>query len=280
VLLALTLLLAQSTAPAQAVLRSLEVAVLDESGASVAGLVPAEVVVLENGVARDVSQVEPDTRPLSVTLLVDSSQSLRASYRLQLVPAVEEFLAELPPETRIALWTTGARPSLRYGPGSDAAAAARSLLRVVPEGGNTMLDALVETTRELGTPEGERTAVVVLSSRGLEFSSRDRRQVVDAARSQAGEFHVVHFQEGDADQEMQVNYSHVFSQLTKQSGGRHETPLSSMATAARLRQIGADLAGRYRIRYATLEGLEKRELEVQVARPGVKARVVAARDAR
>jgi hypothetical protein len=275
VLLALALLLAQSDGSARAVLRSLDVAVLDAGGGRVPGLVAEELVVLENGVARDVSRVEPDTRPLSVTLLVDSSQQLASAYRLHLVGAAREFLERLPPETRVTVWTTGARPSLRYGPGSDTAAAVRSLERVVPEGGNTVLDALVETTREVGAPEGERTAVVVLSSSAVEFSSRDRRRVVEAARPQAGEFHVVHFLEGDADQEMQGNYSYVFSQLTRQSGGLYETPLSSMAAASRMRRIGADLAGRYRIRYATLEALEERQLAVEVARPGVETRVVA-----
>jgi len=280
VLLALALLLAQSDTPAEAVLRSLEVAVLDESGDRVPALVPEEVVVLENGVARDVSSVEPDTRPLSVVLLIDTSQFVRTTYRLQILEAVEGFLERLPAGTRLAVWTTGARPSLRYGPGTDLAAAVRALQLVVPEGGNTMLDALVETTRELGTPEGERTAVVVVSSEAVEFSSRDRRQVVTAARPQAGEFHVVQFREGDADQEMLSNYSYVFSELTKRSGGLYATPLSSMSVAARLREVGADLAGRYRIRYATLENLEKRKLEVEVARPGLKTRVVAPGDAR
>lgn len=279
-LLALALLLAQSDMPAEAVLRSLEVAVLDESGDRVPALVPEEVVVLENGVARDVSSVEPDTRPLSVVLLIDTSQFVRTTYRLQILEAVEGFLERLPAGTRLAVWTTGARPSLRYGPGTDLAAAVRALQLVVPEGGNTMLDALVETTRELGTPEGERTAVVVVSSEAVEFSSRDRRQVVAAARPQAGEFHVVQFREGDADQEMLSNYSYVFSELTKRSGGLYATPLSSMSVAARLREVGADLAGRYRIRYATLENLEKRKLEVEVARPGLKTRVVAPGDAR
>jgi len=274
VLLALTLLLAQSDGPAEAVLRRLEVSVLDASGDRVQGLVPEELVVLENGVARDVARVEPDTRPLSVTLLIDSSRSLRSVYRLQLLGAVEGFFEKLPAETRVAVWTTGARPSLRYGPGTDTAAALRALERVVPEGGNTVLDALVETTGDVGIPEGERTAVVVLSSNGIEFSSRDRRQVVDAARPQAGEFHVVYFQEGESDLEMQAGYSYVFSELTKRSGGLYETPLSSMAAADRMRRIGADLQARYRIRYATLEGLEERKLEVQVARPDVKTRVV------
>ena len=45
--------------------RSLTVTVTDDKGGPVAGLRPDEVVVLENGVARDVSRVEPETRPLT-----------------------------------------------------------------------------------------------------------------------------------------------------------------------------------------------------------------------
>jgi hypothetical protein len=274
VLLALALLLAQSGAPAEASLESLVVSVLDEDGEPVRGLVPEEVVVLENGVARDVSRVAPDTRPLHLTLLVDSSQILRGTYRLHLLGGIEKFLSGLPEGTDLHVWTTGARPSRRYGPGTDSAAAFRSLQRVMPEGGNTVLDALVEATREMEVGEGERSAVVVLSGRGVEFSSRDRRQVVSTARDLADEFHVVYFQEGDADVEMQTNYNHVFSELAKKSGGLYETPLTSLGADNRLARVGADLQARYRIRYATLEGLEERELEVEVARPDVKTRVV------
>jgi len=104
--------------------------------------------------------------------------------------------------------------------------------------------------------------------------------VVESARGQAGEFHGVHFLEGSADIRMQNDYSYAFSELTEQTGGLYETPLSSMAVTSRMRRIGADLAGRYRIRYATLEDLEKRELEVEIARPNVKTRVIGRGDAR
>ncbi len=83
------LLLAQA---GSATVRSLSVAVSDEKGALVEGLTRDEVVVLENGVARELTLLEPDRRPLTLALVVDSSQPVSTAFRLQLVPAITEFL--------------------------------------------------------------------------------------------------------------------------------------------------------------------------------------------
>jgi len=271
-LTATALLLAQ--APAQATLRTVSASILDDAGRPVRGLVPDEVVVLENGVARDVARVEPDERPLEVLVLLDSSQVFETEFRLRLVGAVEDLLTRLPEGARFSIWTTGDRPTRRYGPGTEVPAALRELRRVIPQGGNTMLDALVEASRELRRPEGSRAAVVAISSSSVEFSSRDRRQVAEQARGLADVFHVVYVREGSPDVQTEAEYGYVFSRLTEESGGMYEAPLSVMGAPSALRRIGDDLASQYRITYATLEGAESRKLEVQVARPGVVVRVV------
>jgi hypothetical protein len=261
-----------------AVLRTIDVAVTDASGAAVSGLVPEEIVVLENGVARDVASAKEDERPLNLLVLVDSSRMIGSSFRLHVVPAVGEFLGRLPRSTRYTLWTTGDRPEKRVGPTGDPALGYRSLERVHPQGGNTMLDALVEASRELEVAEGERSAVVAVSGMGIEFSNRERRQIVELAAPNAEEFSIVHFREGDADSQMQANYGFVFDGLTRRTDGVYETPLSVMGVASALESLSADIHGRYRIRYATLLEIEAQEVKVEVARPGVQGRVIRTSD--
>ena len=75
-------------------------------------------------------------------------------YRLNVLDAVIEFLQRLPPGTKFAVWTTGDRPTKLVDYGDDAAVAERSLRRVIPAGGNTLLDTLVEARARPGGPRG------------------------------------------------------------------------------------------------------------------------------
>jgi VWFA-related protein len=274
---AIVALVAAVQAPAApgvpAEIRSVTVSVTDEDGAPVEGLETQEVAVLENGVARDLVSVEADRRPLTVLLLVDSSEAISSSYRLNVVDAVLGFLSKLPLGTRYALWSTGDRPTKLVDFTDDRSLAPRALRRVFPQGGNTLLDALVEASRELKSQEGQRTAVVVVTATGIEFSSRDRRAVVQQAWGNADVFMAVMIREGDAPVESLRDYEYALGELTRRTGGIYETPLTAMAAASALQKVAADLRGQYRLRYATLPEIKDRKLEVRVARPGVEVRV-------
>jgi VWFA-related protein len=262
--------------------RTLTVSVTDDKGGPVAGLRTDEVVVLENGVARDVFRLEPETRPLTVAVIVDSSEPIGSSYRLNLVDEVLRFLGRLPDGSRFAVWTTGDRPTKVVDFTDDTAQASRALKRTFPRGGNTVLDAIVEVSESLREREGERTAVVVVSGNGLGFSNYDRTDVVDRALRTRHTFMTVHFQEGAAPGDPgfatsdaagsvgRADYDHVLSSLADRSGGLREAPLSAMGVGRSLEKIAATLGGQYRITYATLPDLKQRKIEVKVARPGIK----------
>lgn len=265
--------LASQAPDSPAELRSLTVSVTDGKGRAVEGLAREDVVVLENGVPRVVERLERDTRPLTALVLVDSSQAIEAHYRLNVVGAVVAFLRRLPEGSSFAVWTTGDRPTKRVDYTADLRQAEGALKLVVPQGGTTLLDALVEASRELKKREGERTVVVVVSALGPEFSSRDRLQVVEEAKGNAGTFAAVLVEEGAVSFDERTRFDYVLSELTGRSGGLYERPLSAMGVEAALQKIAGDLRGQYRLRYATLPGLKERKIQVSVARPEVKVRV-------
>ena len=60
---------------AQAVQRSLYVSVLDDRGAPIPDLGPADFIVREDNVAREILTVAPASDPMLITLLVDTSQA-------------------------------------------------------------------------------------------------------------------------------------------------------------------------------------------------------------
>lgn len=269
-------LTAQSPSAPDAELRTIVVSISDDKGRPIQGLTVQEVALIENGVAREVAELTPDDRPLMLAVLVDSSEAVGSAYRLNVVEAVLRFLSWLPPGTRYTVWTTGDRPTKVLELTDTRGAASTPLKRSYPTGGSTMLDALVEAARDLRKQEGQRTAVVAIAGSGIEFSNRSRERIVEEAQGAGTVFSVVQFEEGDAPLESRQNYDYVFSALTRKTGGLREFVLSSMGIETALRKLASDLTSQYRLRYATLPEIKERKLEVQVARPGARARLVGA----
>jgi VWFA-related protein len=269
-------LLLQASAPAD--VKTLDVWITDSKGTAVRGLVPEEAAVVENGVARNVTRLEEDRRPLTVAVIVDSSAPMGTFYRLHVVDSVVQLLNQLPAGSRFAVWSTGDRPQRIVDWGDDVAAASRALKRTAPLGGNTVLDAIVEAAAALQQKESERAAVVVVSGVGVGFSNYERRQVVEKAKAGGATFMVVQFDEtgepsqaaGDA--VTRLDYDYVFDNLTRQSGGLRELTMSAMGVPGALAKVAQALKAPYRLSYTTVPDLKERKVEVRVARPGVKVR--------
>jgi VWFA-related protein len=264
-------LLAQATAVApDTEVRALTATVLDEEGQPVPGLGEQDVALSENGVVRDITSFKVDERPLTVAVIVDSSQSTRSAYRLNIVDAVSSFVSRLPAGTSYAVWTTGDRPTKILDLTEDPAEASEALLRVAPVGGNYMLDALAEASKDLKKEarEGDRTAVVAISGTGPELSYLDRWRSADVAEENADLFLLLQVEVGGAGFEERAKLSYVFDRLAKATGGKYALMLSYMGADSGLRKLSPYLSAGYRLAYATVPDLKKRELEVTVARPG------------
>jgi len=271
---AVALFVLQAAVAPTAEVRSLTVSVTDDRGAAVEGLARDDLAVVENGVAREVTHVEVDSRPLTVAIIVDTSEEVGSVFRLHVADAVTAFLGRLPEGSRFTVWTTGDRPTKIVDLTDDAAAASKALKRAIASGGNTLLDALVEASRELKKQEGSRTAVVVVTGMTTNFGNRDSHSAADQASKNADLFLAVQYDEGLADFDARVAYDYALGTLVKKTGGLYEASLSAMGTSAALQKLSGQLRGRYRVSYATLSEVKSRKVEVQVARPGAKARVV------
>ncbi len=187
--------------------------------------------------------------------------------------ALARFLQRLPDGTRFTVWTTGDRPTKLTDLGSDVPAAVKALRTSFLSGGNTLLDALVESTRGLKKEEGSESVVVVVTGLTTNFGNRDRFTSATEARKNADLFLAVEYQEGSGDVDARTSYGFTLETLTRQTGGLYETPVSVMGLAPALERLSSVLRARYRIRYATLPEVKDRAIRVQVARSGAKALV-------
>jgi VWFA-related protein len=273
--LTLAVFLLGQAAPATAAgteIRALTVTLLDEKDREVTDVSLADVALSENGVSRDIASFKPDTRPLSVAVLVDTSAAVGSSYRLNVVDAVLSLVTRLPDGARYALWTTGDRPTKVLDHTDDRQAAGNVLRRVAPQGGNYMLDAVGEAAADLKklSREGDRTAVVVVTGTGPEFSYIDKYQSAERGEKNAELFLSVQVDSGGGDFEVRTNLSYVLDRLARATGGRYEVILSAMGTDDALRKLSAHLRSGYRLAYATVPDLKKRKLDLSVARPGTR----------
>ena len=273
--LLVSMLLSAQTAPLPGDVRAFVATITDDKGGAVAGLTSHDVAVLENGVARDLVSIEPDDRPITLALIIDTSEATRSALRLNVVEAASSFLKGLPEGSTFSIWTTGDRPTKVVDYTQDRAAAQKALVRLFPQGGNTLLDAIPEASTDLKKKEGVRSVVVALTSLGPELSNRDRWRSVDEAEGKADLFMGVGYDEGESRFEDRQSYDHVLGTLSERTGGLYDTVLSPMAVSRAMGKLLEELKGQYRLKYLTAPELKDkdRKLEVKVARPGVRVRV-------
>ena len=284
---ALLLLLAPAQAPAPAAeqgdVRTVTITVTDDKGRPVESLTPEEVAVVENGTTRTPTRLEKDRRPLRVAVVVDTSQPMADSYRLHVLNPLLKFLGKLPAGSEFAVWTTGDRPTKLVDYGGGTAAATRALQRVMTTGGNTLLDAVVEASKDLQAKEAARSAIVIVTGTGVGFTNYHREQVVDLVAPTGATVLAAQIDEnvgagaaggGDV---TQVDYDYVTGGLADKTGGRREVLLSPMGLGRVLDAFAGELGSQYRLSYLSDAAPKDRKLEVKVARPGAKVRVSAPR---
>jgi VWFA-related protein len=274
-----SLLAAPAPEGASGDVRAFVATITGEKGGAVSGLGRDDVAVLENGVAREIVAIEPDERPLTLALIVDTSEATRSALKLNVVEAATTFLRSLPEGSVFSIWSTGDRPTKVVDFTDDRAAAQKALSRLYPQGGNTLLDALAEVSTDLRKKEGARSAVAVITALGPELSNRDRWRSVREAEKKADLFLAVSFEEGPGTFEDRQSYDYVLRTLSDETGGRYETVLSPMGVLNAVGKLADDLKSQYRIKYLAAPDLKDkdRKLEVKVARPGVKVRLGASK---
>jgi VWFA-related protein len=278
------LILAASAAPVEEA-RALRLVVLDSKDRPIGDLKADELAVVENGVARVVKRLAPDKRQITLALIVDTSAVLHDAYRPYILPAVLRLVRGLPGGTRLTLWTSGSRPERLVEPTRDPDAVEAALRRVVPEGGNTLFDAIDQALADLAAAEGQRSILVIVTGTGVEFSSRDTpRALDDPRRVGATEVFAVmaeeplavteeaNPEEGRSPAERRADYDRTLLTLARQTGGRCERALSFMSVSPALDLIAAEIGAGYVLDYASVPDLKQRKLTLRVARSKVRVR--------
>lgn len=254
------------------------VSVLDRSNKAVPGLGPADFVVREEGVTREVLRVDQASTPMQIVLLVDTSddmriiiQDVRAGIR-----AFSRMLWERNPETEVGLMEFGERPLLI----ADRVATANLMDRAVDRlnehsgSGAYLLEAIVEATKVLKQREATRPLIVAfVRAWSPEFSTLSYQNVEEAVKNVRASLWVLLLQDGarpsltHEGQQREI----VMGDVSARSGGQRDILLDRLAVEKRFKDLAEVLTSQYAVVYSRPESLiPPSKLEVSVKRAGVR----------
>jgi hypothetical protein len=262
-LLALLILSPPRTVLSQAIQRSMVVSVVDKSGAPVSDLGPADFVVREDNVSREVLRVAPADDPMQLAILVDNSRA--ATDQIQDIRrALPGFLDVIMRPTasgqpnEIAILGLAERPTLFADYTFDRGRLDKAIGLVWErQAGSYLLDATIEVTRGFKKREAARPVIVAIATDGPELSSRHFTQVLDPLRDTGTTFHVITLgpPSPDISSDDAHNRDMVVEEGPRMSGGVHERLAAGSALPGRLKQLGEVLTHQYLVTYGHPDSL-------------------------
>ena len=191
-----------------------------------------------------VAQHRSDAEPLRVAVLVDTSQAMEPHIN-DMRMALRSFFREMQGNADISLYEFGERPArlVDYTRDPVLLEAAVGRLFARPGTGSYVLDAITEASRELQLRESGRSAIVVISGQGPEFSQRFHQNVLKDLRASHSTLHsivitrrrVPILREDFREREVTL------AEGAAITGGRRKDLLTSMALAGTLSALAREL---------------------------------------
>jgi hypothetical protein len=247
----------------------------EKTRAPVTGLGVRDVVVREDGAAREVLRVTPATSPMAVAILVDNTQAATNAIA-DIRRALTSFVKAVHGLGPVAIIGVADRPTILRDYTTDQKLLLDGVGRVfaTPDAGATLLDAIVEIGRGLQRREEDRAAMVILTTENVEFSTRHHQEVLDALKRSGAQLHAVilNTPAGSSLDDPARNRASVLDEGPRGSGGTRSDVLTSQAFEGKLLELAAILKAQHRVEYGRPETLIPPEkIEVSSAKAGVVA---------
>jgi hypothetical protein len=263
---------------AQTIHRAMYVSALNDAGAPVADLGPADFIVREDTIAREVLNVEPAVEPMQIALVIDTSQGARddISHLRTALPAFVKALTTGEVRNEVAIIAIGERPTVFTNYTFNQAELKKGIDRIwsVQGSGAYLLDGIIEICQGFKKRAAPRPVIVAILSEGPELSNRQHDQVLEPLRASGAAFHAITLGRPStslSDEARERNI--VLDEGPRTTGGRREELLTSMALGGKLTQLADELMHQYKVTYARPQSLIPPErVTVSAAKAGVTAR--------
>jgi VWFA-related protein len=256
--------------------------VVDRNDTPVMDLTIADVVVREDGNARELKSVGRATAPLQIALLVDDSAA-STLLKMDLQKGLTGFvgaISEMNPDTEFTVVTFGERPTTVVPHTTSVSLTTRGIAQIQPRSGagSYLLQAIIETAKAMKkreVPMAPRANIVAfVAEDGPEFSNDNQQMVADALKAANVSLWTVVLQGrtaasvGTTEQRERAS---VVGDVAIQSGGNLKTILDKQGITRAFAGVAAQLTSQLDVMYARPDRLiPPTKLEVTVKRPGLK----------
>jgi VWFA-related protein len=269
---------------AQTTEQTLYVSVLDADGRPVTGLSVGDFVVKEDGVTREVLRAGRTADPLDLAIIVDNSQAIQP-YQNDLRMALTSFVTKMTEQqsTSIALLGMADRPTILTDYTTSGAELARGVTKIFaqPGSGTVFQDTIVDTIKGLKKHDSPRRAIVVITTEETDFSNVPYERTLESLAQSGAALHVLVLTSRDGASLRDVHARDrniVIDQGTRDTGGRRDNLLSSMALNDALSRVAEDLSQQYKVVYGRPGALmPPKRVQTSVKKEGLKARATLVR---
>ena len=257
--------------------RAVVVTVLDRDSKPITEIGPDQFTVKEDGIAREVLGVGKPTEPMSIVVLVDTSQGTQP-----LVPDIRQGLQnfaktmfERQPGVSIATMSFGERPTVESDFSTTSVGFQTGINKIFARtgSGSYFLEAITEAVKNLKKHQAARPAIVTfVSETSPEFSTQTREQIEATLKSIGAQLWVAVLQGGSPGlSQEERNRSAVIGDVSTLSGGTSDMLLSRLAIAQKLADIADRLTSEIVVTYSRPDSLIPPErVEVAVKRDGAR----------
>lgn len=192
-----------------------------------------DVHVTENGVPviAHLTPIAQNRVPLSIAVLLDTSNSMRGRPLSAAIAAVKTLIADKPARSEVAVFGFAGTPYLVHGWSAAAAAFDAPLASIAPSSGTSLWDAVDMASQSVGERQGISRALVLLTDGDDTESTATVIDAASAARSEHARVFVVGLPGAE------INRRDL-EELVTQTGG----DFVQVRSIAQLRRVYADLA--------------------------------------
>jgi VWFA-related protein len=264
--------------------QSVYASVIDKDGQPVTGLAVPDFVVTEDGASREVLRAGRTADPIDLAIIVDNSAQIQP-YQNDIRKALAAFVTRMAGQhsASVALLAMADRPTILADYTTSVAELTKAVQRIFaqPNAGTVFQDAVSDTVKGLQKHENPRRAIVLITTEGTDFSNVPYERTLDALRESGAGFHalVITDRTGAATRDQLARERGiVIDRGTRETGGRRDDLLSSMALSDALDRLAEDLTQQYKVVYGRPGALvPPKKIAVSVKRPDVETRATLVR---
>ena len=225
------------------------VTVRERNGALVSNLTERDFVVREDGRPQSLTRFTSARTPLSVAMVIDTSQSLHGERMEVMRAAVRRFIeSALGPDDEVALVSFNHAVNVAANWTTDRTRLRASLDALAPSGSTALYDAMFETLPLLSARSRTRAAIVVISDGADSASDRTPAQLKTALVGMDAFLYWIAVDRADARPSTRIN-PFTIADLAAQGNGYSEVIKGHEDLDAALTRVADELNHQYMLSY-------------------------------